>query len=176
MFPELELILKEARAEAKPEAVFCVDYKGHSKNLRSQFKRILLRAGIELWSKLFQNLRSTRETELLRDHDKKISIKSVASFLGNSPGVALKHYAQVTEADHKEALSLAVLKPKPLHNPLQTPAVSSSTELHPETTLLAEHKSTGPKNSNAPNLTAQCMNESFKVVAVQGLEPRTLRI
>lgn len=171
MFPELEPILREARAAAKPDAIFCVDYKGNSKNLRSQFQRILLRAGIEPWPKLFQNLRSTRETELTRLTK---NIKAVSSWFGNSPEVALKHYAQVTEADQKEALGLIVLQHKTLHktlhSTLQHPADSGRTEPQAEKTKPPKPLQIKAKSDNALSLAAQCLSG---LVDPLGLEPRT---
>ncbi len=39
-------------------------YRESSVNLRTQMLKISKRAGLKPWPKLFQNLRSTRETEL----------------------------------------------------------------------------------------------------------------
>ena len=165
MFPELEPILRQAKAEAQSDAVFCVDYRGESLNLRSQFQRILLRAGIDPWPKLFQNLRSTRETELIRHTG---NVKAVSSWLGNSPEIALKHYAQVTEADQKEALGFAVLEPKVIHSAIQSEAVSGSKNIHPANTHLPESSLIGPKNNNAPSHSAQCI---YDKIVPTGVEP-----
>ena len=52
-------------------------------------------AGLQRWPKLFQNLRSTRETELADD----FPIQVVCDWIGNTEAIASKHYLQVTE-DH----------------------------------------------------------------------------
>ena len=39
-------------------------YRDANANLRTRLARIIERAGLEVWPKLFQNLRLTRETEL----------------------------------------------------------------------------------------------------------------
>ena len=57
--------------------------------------RIVEQAGIKPWPKIFQNLRSTRETELAETYP----IHVVCAWLGNSQPVAAKHYLQVTD-DH----------------------------------------------------------------------------
>ena len=46
--------------------------------------------------------------------------------------VAMQHYAQVTEADLKDAAKLMVMNDaeKAVHNPVQNPAVSACTESH----------------------------------------------
>ena len=38
------------------------------------------------------------------------NVKAVCKWIGNSPIVAMNHYAQVTEADMKEAAAVTVLK------------------------------------------------------------------
>jgi hypothetical protein len=68
-------------------------YRNKNANLRSPLQRILQHAGDSQWPKLFQNLRSTRETEL----GEKYPIHVVCAWLGNSPSVAKAHYLQVTE-------------------------------------------------------------------------------
>ncbi|MEM6260746.1 MAG: integrase, partial [Planctomycetota bacterium] len=65
----------------------------------TQLKRILRKAGLEPWPKLFQNLRSSRETELAE----RFPLHVVTAWLGNSATVAQKHYLQVTEAHIAEA-------------------------------------------------------------------------
>ena len=57
--------------------------------------KIIRRAGLKPWPKLFQNLRSTRETELADQ----FPIQVVCDWIGNTEAIAAKHYLQVTE-DH----------------------------------------------------------------------------
>lgn len=99
IFPELLPILFEA-SEAAPEgSVYVVPRTRVSAvNLRTQFQRIIERAGVTPWPKLFQNLRSTRETELANE----FPIHVVCEWIGNSRPVAMKHYLQTTE-EHFEA-------------------------------------------------------------------------
>ncbi len=59
--------------------------------------QIIKRAGLKPWPKPFQNLRSTRETELME----KFPAHVVCGWIGNSEAIALKHYLQVTD-DHFE--------------------------------------------------------------------------
>ena len=74
-------------------------YRDSNANLRTQFERIIRRAGLEPWEKLFQNLRSTRETELAEE----FPIQVVTAWLGNPEPVARKHYLQVTDAHFAKA-------------------------------------------------------------------------
>lgn len=50
-------------------------------------------AGLTVWRKEFQHLRSSRETELAE----MFPLHVVTAWLGNSQPVALKHYLQVTD-------------------------------------------------------------------------------
>ena len=71
LFPELRPILEEAFDLAPEGAVYVVErYREASMgpkgwrncNLRTQFERIINRAGVEPWPRLFHNLRASRET------------------------------------------------------------------------------------------------------------------
>jgi integrase len=59
-------------------------------NLRTQFCRILARAGVAPWPRLFQNLRASCETDWVEE----FPAHQVASWLGHSPAVAREHYLQ----------------------------------------------------------------------------------
>ncbi len=61
---------------------------------------IIERAGLKPWPKLFQNLRSTRATELM-DH---FTASQVAEWMGHSIKIGQKHYHQCTD-EHYEAAS-----------------------------------------------------------------------
>ncbi|MFC1765855.1 tyrosine-type recombinase/integrase [Planctomycetota bacterium] len=91
LFPELRAVLLEAFDQAKAGAEYVIaDRKANTSNLRTQFTRLLNNAGIPVWPKLFQNLRSSRETELVEEYP----IHVVCAWLGNSPAIASKHYLQ----------------------------------------------------------------------------------
>ncbi|MDA1162132.1 MAG: hypothetical protein O3B13_03430 [Planctomycetota bacterium] len=62
-------------------------------NLRTQFEKLIRRAGFKPWPKQFQNLRSTREMELAEDHP----LHVVCACIGNTERIAAKHYLQVTD-------------------------------------------------------------------------------
>lgn len=113
LFPELYDELLAASERAEPGEVYVVNgpdadvYRRAAQgpegwrnaNLRTQFERILTRAGVEAWPKLFQNLRASRETELAAEYP----IHVVTAWLGNTPKVAMRHYLQVTDSDFDRA-------------------------------------------------------------------------
>ena len=78
--------------------------QGDSVNWRRMFEKIVNRAGVEPWPKLFQALRATRETELAS----KLPLHVVTAWCGNTPTVALKHYLMTTGEHFELASSLDV--------------------------------------------------------------------
>ena len=135
MFQELKPLFRDAFEKARDGAVYCIErHRGMEINLRTHLARIIKRAGLEPWPKLFQNCRSTRETELFKITGG--NVKAVCNWIGNSPEVAIQHYAQVTEKDMRDAAKTSILNEaetavhNPVHNPVQTTAATSSTESH----------------------------------------------
>ncbi len=76
--------------------------RGSAVNLRTRFESIIKLAGLAPWPKLFQNLRASRETELMAI----FPAKDVASWLGNSVPVAMAHYAMATAESFQKATGL----------------------------------------------------------------------
>ncbi len=70
-------------------------------NLRTTFGKLITRAGLEPWPRLFHNLRSSRETELLEE----FSVHVVSLWMGHDAKVSLKHYAQTTDEHYDRAAS-----------------------------------------------------------------------
>lgn len=68
-------------------------------NLRTTFQKIVLRAGLEPWPRLFHNLRASCESDLAREYP----ITTVCKWLGNAVAVAVRHYIQVTDEDFQKA-------------------------------------------------------------------------
>mgnify|MGYP000049768745 CR=1 FL=1 len=73
------------------------------RNITDVDDKIIKRAGLKPWPKPFQNLRSSRETELTEQ----FPIQTVVSWIGNSPNVALQSYLQVRESDFEKALHIS---------------------------------------------------------------------
>lgn len=97
LFPELRPFL-EAVDRTGSEYVI-TRYRSTNSNLRTQLRRIIKIAGLQPWPKLFQNLRATRATELVKIH----GVHVAANWMGHSPKIALQNYCQVTEADFESA-------------------------------------------------------------------------
>jgi integrase len=99
MFPELLPYLLDCHEQAE-EGQEHVIARHRNANHRTMAEKILRRAGVDAWPKLFQNLRSTRETELADQ----FPIKVVCAWMGNTEAVARKHYLQVTEEHFAAAI------------------------------------------------------------------------
>jgi integrase len=103
IFPELLPHLEAAYDEAE-EGVTHVITIGNIRrdryaNPRSTMQKIVKRAGLKVWPKLFHNLRASRETELAAEFPMHV----VCEWIGNSPKVAHEHYLRVTDADYEKA-------------------------------------------------------------------------
>jgi integrase len=124
LFPELRCVLEEARCDpARAGHEYVVNEKFRRAalgprgwrgcNLRTPMEKIIRRAGLQPWPRLFHNLRASRETELTE----RFPLHVVAAWLGNTPEIARKHYLQVTDehfqaaVGRKAALQPALLQP-----------------------------------------------------------------
>jgi integrase len=103
IFPELLTHLADAFDRAQPGQEFVVTRcRDDGVNLRTQLERILERAGLVPWPKLFHNLRASRQTELAERYP----IHVVCAWLGNSARIAGEHYLQVTETHYVQAAQI----------------------------------------------------------------------
>jgi integrase len=114
IFAELKTYLLAAAEAAPKGAIYVVDERFRKSavgehgwrncNLRTTFEKIITRAGLVAWPRLFHNLRSSRQTELSETFPSHV----VCAWLGNSEDIARDHYLQVTDehfqkAAHKQA-------------------------------------------------------------------------
>jgi hypothetical protein len=92
----LRIALDEAWEQAEPGADHVITrYRDANQNLRTTFEKIIRRAGLTPWPKLFHNLRASRATELANEFPAHLA----AAWLGHSTLIANKHYWQVTDED-----------------------------------------------------------------------------
>jgi integrase len=104
IFPELRPYLDAAWDEAPPKSEFVITrYRDANANLRTQFLRIIERAGLKPWPRLFHNLRASRQTELTT----RFPLHVGCDWIGNSAPIADKHYLQVTEAHYTDGMQTA---------------------------------------------------------------------
>ncbi len=129
LFPELRPYLDALWEQADEGAEFVIgphyryaNEKGETGvNLRSRLLDIIWSAGLKEWPKLFQNLRSTRETELAE----RFPTHVVCEWMGNSEPVAAAHYLQVTEEHYRQAAAgFGEAAQKAAHGKTHEPRVS----------------------------------------------------
>jgi integrase len=128
-------------------------------NLRTRLYKIVRRAGLTPWPKLFQNLRASRATELAAKHPAHVA----AAWLGHSTLIANKHYWRVTDDDFANAVgSIEAAEENPMQNPMQNT---------PETTRKVSNAETrNPINSR--EIANSPVNQAL-LLGVEGLEPPT---
>lgn len=155
IFPELRPYLDDAyfRDDADKTWVVPMLAGNADKNLGTRFRKIIRRAGVEVWPKPFQNSQSIRQTELEQQYPTYV----VCSWLGNTPAIAHKHCLTVTD-EHCRATAKSGDKLG-----MQTPAGSRSDS----------HKKTRPvhtvrENASFSEVVAILENG---LVAEEGLEP-----
>jgi len=122
IFPELLPHFQAARREAGEHAEYVITPTGCVDARFSTYLRYRLRrAGIEPWPKFFQNLRSTRETELAEE----FPLHVACAWIGNTKRIAAEHYLQVTEAQYEKAAGGKTADPAPYDQQAAIPKVLS---------------------------------------------------
>jgi integrase len=110
IFPELKGPLESVVEGITDEDGFLIGrYRQANSNLRTQLERIIKRAGVAPWPRLFHNLRSSRQTELAEQYPLHI----VCAWLGNTQAIAVGHYLQVRDADFEQAATRSTPNPAP---------------------------------------------------------------
>lgn len=179
LFPELAEVLNEGyamefqRLNEDSTGPGCVvsgpvitRYRDSTQNLRTTFQKVIKRAGLKPWPKLFQNLRSTRETELAET----FPLQAVTAWMGNSQLVAAKHYLQLRD-EHFDRASAEVTHPT-------TKVAVVAHEVAQKTSETARNdQPTKAKNPAKLNV-LRGSSESFAplrgvLVGAEGLEPPT---
>jgi integrase len=169
IFPELRPYLEECLERAEPGTIHLINrYRDSNTNLRTQLGRIVRQAGLKTWPRLFQNLRASRETELLAKHPMHV----VCDWIGNSALVAKAHYCQVIEADFERA-SFAGPRSGAISGAVAVETVQN--QVQQEAAVI---RTNGPKNEKGPEkpasfqeLANSCDSLLDLPVPLLGLEP-----
>ena len=86
-------------------------------NLRTTFQKIVVRAGLDPWPRLFHNLRASCESDLAREYP----ITTACKWIGNTIAIAARHYVQVTDSDFQKAAKGGKITPRQTaHNAAQS--------------------------------------------------------
>ncbi len=109
LFPLLRPCLEAAFMEAEEGDVYVFPqhYRQRAQgprgwggaNLRTTFTKIIRRAGVEPWPRVWHSLRASCESDLAQS----FPLAVVTKWLGNTPSVALKHYIDPTDTAYDQA-------------------------------------------------------------------------
>ncbi len=115
LFPELRKILEDALEIYGGQSEYVVDADAYraaaqketgwqSANLRTQFLKLIAKAGLEPWPRLFHSMRASRQTELEESFPSHV----VCSWIGNSVAIAKQSYLLTTEEHFSRAAGKSV--------------------------------------------------------------------
>lgn len=109
LFPAIRPYLEAAWDEAPEGAEYVMpeEYRRRAQgpagwanaNLRTTLEKVVRRASLEPWPRLWHSMRASCETDLARQ----FPLAVVAKWLGNTQAVAMRHYVDVTDADFARA-------------------------------------------------------------------------
>ena len=180
--PHLEAAFKAATVDAKypsPES-YVVSKQAYrdaamrpggwaNANLRTQLLKILKRAGVEPWKRLFHSMRATRQTEL---ESAGYPRHVVCAWLGNTEAVAERHYLLVSEEDFAQAAAGTKTVPeKAARNPARRTTKNGVNAAQQPARKVSQAQQKNPRKAGS--------NASFIVVNDEGqmedngLEPMT---
>ncbi len=168
LFPELRPYLEDVLHLADPGAEFVITkYRCKNANLRTTFEKIIRRAGVKRWPKIWHNLRASRQTELCREHPEHV----VCCWMGNSKAVARENYLQVTDADIQRAAqgkggNGSSGSAGAAQNPAQQAAAGACKAVHAET-------ATSEKTLNLQANADACSCVHINQMRPAGVEPAT---
>ena len=174
LFPVLRPYLDAAWAEAPEGAEYIIPEEVRNRaqgpggwanaNLRTQLQKIIRRAGVESWSRLWHSMRASCESDLAR----RFPLAVVCKWLGNTQAVALRHYIDVTDDDFRKALEATESgNPKAAQKAAQQVTAVMRNEWQ---TFTGEKKET----PGFPGFSEPCETMQGCTVEVNGLEPMTL--
>jgi hypothetical protein len=167
IFPELRPYLLEVFEQAEEGTEYIITrYRDKNANLRTQLQRIIHKAGLTPWPRLFHNLRATRQTELAEHFPAHV----VCAWIGNTERVAQNHYLQVTDAHFAKAAVEPAKGQVPGRGAAQNQAQSEPVSVG------NDEDSAKVTNENHPHLPSdseqsRCLPNNQ--VAATGLEPVT---
>tara|TARA_R110002072_G_scaffold59882_6_gene152226 strand:+ start:25170 stop:26546 length:1377 start_codon:yes stop_codon:yes gene_type:complete len=130
-------------------------------NLRTQFLKILTRAKVKPWKRLFHSMRASRETDLLAEGWQK---HIVCAWLGNTEAVADRHYNLVTDADFSQAARAARNPARSESKAARNPAPQSARSEH------ARNEKSPPKPVSND---VEHSKDGLESMEDNGLEPMT---
>jgi len=128
-------------------------------NLRTQLEKIIARAGVKQWPKLWQNLRASGATDFARSLPSHVA----AAICGHTEQIAQEHYWQVTDSDMAEALQKLTPKPE------VTKSLETNAFIVEEWTILDSNESEIPRKNHSLSLTGYSSGYSSKLPSSESI-------
>jgi len=156
--PELRQILHDlfVQAEDMVEAVV-PRLRNGSINLRTQFERIIAKAGEKPWPRLFHNMRASCATDWVE----RFPAHVVAGWLGHSPMIAAQHYLQTRDAHFDLAAGVGEAASNP------------ASQARPSDTKATERQKQNPHvPADLVGVGVGCEPLEYEKVTPRGFEPR----
>ena len=100
LLPQIETELLKLHLEAEEGAEYVFPKIRPDSNLRTELERIIRRAGVKQWPKLWHNLRASGATDFARSLPSHVA----AEICGHTEEVAKEHYWQVGDSDLDSAI------------------------------------------------------------------------
>lgn len=175
LFPELREVLLRAFEAAEEGAAYVVaGYRDSTAaNLRTHLLRIIDRAGLTPWPRLFNAMRASRATELAAEHPAAVC----TAWLGHTAAIAEAHYHMVRDSDYDRAAATPTPVPgrgaksgaQAAQNPTQHRAEANGNNPHVN--------SQPPHAGSFTQPGADCRKSlQNKKMSGAGLEPATIRV
>jgi integrase len=98
LFPELRIELEKLQDDVDGEPDDFV-IQTHRTTVRKLIRAAVIKAGIEPWERLIQNLRSSRAIEIYQD----FGVIAESEWIGHSEQTAINHYLHLLESDFDRA-------------------------------------------------------------------------
>lgn len=157
--PELRPILQDLFDHAEVGAEAVVPRLHDPKiNLRTQFERIIGKAGVKPWPRLFHNMRASCATDWVE----RFPAHVVAGWLGHSPMIAAQHYLQTRDAHFDLAAGVGEA------------AANPATQARRSDPTASEPEKQNPQNSRElEGIGAACDSVETQAMPPEGLEPST---
>jgi site-specific recombinase XerD len=175
IFSELRPFLQECFDTADPGSEFVITRNRPpvlksgagwaNANLRTRFEKIIKRAGLKPWPRLWHNLRASRQTELSDQFPAHV----VCQWIGNSEIVAREHYLSVTPEHMQRAIegvSLPGVMPSVMPHDVDLPSIQPQSQIRP-----AEEDSRNSSQRKRKRPHAEACDRSK--MEDNGLEPMT---
>lgn len=100
------MVCLEAAYYSAPEGATYIVTKHRGENLRTMGEKLIERAGLTQWPRLYQNLRASCETDFASKHPLHVACE----WIGNTEMVAARHYLGITADDYAKATGKALQK------------------------------------------------------------------